>query len=78
LLHRPRTGEDRLTAMLTELVGEMRHEAADELERATRSLVVELGELRATLSELRATVAEDRAGYKFYLTNAGNVLASRD
>ena len=39
----------------------MRAEQADELERATRSLNIELGELRATLAELRAVLATDKA-----------------
>ena len=38
----------------------MRAEQADELERATRSLNIELGELRATLAEL-AVLATDKA-----------------
>jgi hypothetical protein len=46
----------RLTALLTELMSEMRGENGDELERAMRALTIELGELRATLAEVRATL----------------------
>lgn len=52
---------ERMSALLVELIAEMQDAAADDLERATRSLTVELGEVRATLAELRATLASDRA-----------------
>jgi hypothetical protein len=47
--------------VLAHVIAEMRAEQADELERATRSLNIELGELRATLAELRAVLATDKA-----------------
>jgi hypothetical protein len=40
----------------------MQRAANDDLERATRSLTIELQELRATLAELRAVVATERVG----------------
>ena len=47
--------------LLTELIAEFRGEAADELERATRSLTIELADLKATLAEVRQVVAGERS-----------------
>jgi Glutathione S-transferase, N-terminal domain len=52
---------ERMKALLVELIAEMRAEYADELERAVRSLSVEIGELRALLSEVRVAFADARA-----------------
>jgi hypothetical protein len=46
--------------LLVELVAAVQSQANDDLERAVRSLTIELGELRATLAELRAAVAIER------------------
>jgi hypothetical protein len=54
--------------VVAHVIAEVQRAATDDLERATRSLTVELQELRATLAELRATVATERAG------KAGEVL----
>jgi flagellar motor switch/type III secretory pathway protein FliN len=48
------------TQVLAGVVAELQRTASDDLERATRALTVELGELRATLAELRAAVAIER------------------
>jgi uncharacterized coiled-coil DUF342 family protein len=47
--------------MLAEVIAEIRVEANDDLERATRSLTAELADLKATLAELRAALADERS-----------------
>jgi hypothetical protein len=47
--------------VLIGVIAELRAEASNDLERATRSLVVELADLRATLRELRLVLAGDRS-----------------
>jgi hypothetical protein len=46
--------------ILAEVIAEMRATTNDDLERAVRSLTVELAELKATLAEVRLAFATDR------------------
>lgn len=46
--------------VLAGVVAEMRATANDDLERAVRSLTVELADLKATLAEVRLAFATDR------------------
>src|SRR5262245_7300651 len=46
--------------VLIGVIAELRAEASDDLERATRSLTAELADLKATLAELRLALASDR------------------
>src|SRR5262245_64810350 len=46
--------------VLAEVIAELRAEASNDLERATRSLTAELADLKATLAELRLALASDR------------------
>jgi len=41
-------------------IAELRAEASNDLERATRSLTAEVADLKATLAELRLALAADR------------------
>jgi len=43
------------------VIAELRAEASNDLERATRSLTAELADLKATLAELRLALASDRS-----------------
>jgi len=52
---------DRGRELLTEIIAEIRAEATDDLERATRSLTAELADLKATLAELRLVLCGERA-----------------
>jgi hypothetical protein len=47
-------------AVLAEVIAEMRATTNDDLERALRSLTVELADLKATLAEVRLAFATDR------------------
>jgi ribosomal protein L29 len=47
--------------VLAEIIAELRAEATNDLERATRSLTAELADLKATLAELRMVLASDRS-----------------
>jgi L-rhamnose isomerase len=51
---------EHTNALLVELVAEMQAQANDDLEKATRSLTVELLDLKATLAELRVVLATER------------------
>src|SRR5262245_42204641 len=46
--------------VLAEIIAELRAEASNDLEHATRSLTAELADLKATLAELRLALASDR------------------
>lgn len=52
---------ERTLALLGDLVAEIQDAQADDLELATRSLVVELADLKATLAELRVVLAPEKS-----------------
>jgi hypothetical protein len=68
---------ERTSQMLARVIAEIRAEATDDLERATRALTVKLGEVRVALGEVQLTLATERAAAKGIVLDLPNPIARR-